>query len=86
MCFETLDLRNTLIRAKRVNKKWRIRHKLTQTIHPLGPNLPTFNHKKIHSVAQRKRGRFIKVNFNGSKLSQGATRDFIIRNWEGKFI
>ena len=29
---------------------------------------------------------FIKINFDGSKSSQGAAGGFIIRNWEGKFI
>ena len=26
------------------------------------------------------------MNFDGSKISQGATGDFSIRNWEGRFI
>jgi len=26
------------------------------------------------------------MNFDGSKISQGAARDFILHNWEGRFI
>jgi len=84
---ETPNLGINLIRAKKVSVEWSIRHRFTQTFHPSNPNLPASNRKKTHWVAWRKpRGGFIKINFDGSKSSQGTVGDFIIRNWEGKFI
>jgi len=34
---ETLIPRSTLIRAKKACNEWRIRHRFTQTLHPLTP-------------------------------------------------
>jgi len=84
---ETPNLGLTLIRAKQASAEWRIRHKLTHNIHFLSPKFSSFSHKQTHWVAWRKpHGRFIKINFDGSKSSQGAAGGFIIRNWDGKFI
>jgi len=75
----------TLIRAEKASAEWRIRHKLTNNIHPPNPNLLTFSRKQIHWVAWRKPlGWFIKINFDGFKSSQGSAGGFIIRSWDGK--
>ena len=39
----------------------------------------------LGSMEEATRG-FIKINFDGSKSSQGAAGGFIIHDWEGKFI
>ena len=75
-----------LIRAKKASTEWHIRYKLTQLFHP-NSNQSVVKHKKTYWIAwKRPQGKSIKVNYDDSKSSQGATRGFIIRNQEGKFI
>jgi len=75
------------MRAKKASAERRIRHKLTQPLHPSNPTQSTLNRKKTHWVAWRKtQGGFIKINFDGSKISQRAVGGFILRNWEGRFV
>ena len=51
------------------------------------PKTVSCHRKKIYWIAWRKpQGGFIKINFDGSKSSQGVVGGFIIRNWELKFI
>ena len=70
-----------LIKAKKASAEWRIRHKLTQTIQLPNPTFLAVNRKKIYWITWKKpQGGFIKINFDGSKSSQGTARGFIIRN------
>jgi len=65
----------TLIRAKTASAEWRIRYKLTQSIQPPIPPLPTPNPKQTFWIAWKKSPEgFIKVNFNGSKSSRARSR------------
>ena len=62
---ETSNPRTTLTRGKKVRAERRIRHNLTQTIHPPNLNLLAFSHKKTYWVAWRKpQDGFIKINFD----------------------
>ena len=79
----------TLIRAKQANAEWRIRHKVTHNFHPPNPKHSAFSHKMkttYWATWRKPQGGFVKINFEGSKSSQGAEGGFIIRNWDGKFI
>ena len=70
---ETSIPESTLIRAKKVSAEWHIRHKLTHPLHSPNSTQSVVNHKKTHWVAWRRpQGEFIKINFDGSKTSQGA--------------
>jgi len=82
---ETPNTGITLVRAKKkASAEWRIRHKLTQNIHPPIPYHPASSHKKTRWGAWRKpQGGFVRINFDGSKSSQGAIGGFLIRNWDG---
>ena len=79
--------RITLIKAEKATVEWRIRYNLTQSIQLPNPNISTTSQKKTYWVAWKKpQGGFIKINFDGSKSSEGAAGGFIIRGWIGKFI
>jgi len=56
-------------------------------MHPPNPKFSAFSHKQTHWVSWRKpQGGFIKINFDGSKSSQGPTGGFVICNGDEKFI
>ena len=77
----------TLIRAKWASAEWRSRHGLTNNLHPTYLKLPVSNRKQPQWIRWSKpQGGFIKIDFDGSKLSRGAARGFIIRNWDDQFL
>ena len=78
---------STLIRAKKASVEWRIRQKLIHPLHTPNPNRSGGNRKKTLYIAWGKpQEGSITVNFDGSKILQGAAEGFILRNWEGRFI
>jgi len=85
--YEISNSVHTLIRAKKANAEWRIRHKLTHSIQPPLKPHPSISCKKSYWVAWRKPQQgFIKINIDGSKSSHQAAGGYILRNWEGRFI
>jgi len=84
---ELLQPMAPLIRAKKASAEWRIRHKLTLSLHPPIFYPQSSDNKQSYWVAWRKpQYGFIKVNFDRSKSSNQAAGGFVLRNWEGKFI
>ena len=77
---ETPNPGTTLITAKKVTAEWRIRHKFTQTIQPSNPNHSVILEEDTLDNMQEAIRDFIKINFDGSKSSQGAAGGSIIRN------
>jgi len=77
----------TLIRAKKASAEWRIRHKLTHSLHTPFHHHPMSRPTKTNWVAWRRPPEgYIKINFDGSKSSSLAAGGFILRNWAGDFI
>lgn len=77
----------SLLRAKRASAEWRIRNKLSLPYHPPLPHHSPRSRSHSKWIMWRKPpGGFVKLNFDGSKSSQGAAGGYLIRDWTGRFL
>ena len=76
----------TSIKAKKASAKWRIKHKVTQTLQPANENSLAVNYTKTHWVVKKTTKLVHQNQFDEYKTTQGAVGDFIIHNWEGQFV
>jgi len=84
---ETSNPELFLLCAKRASAEWRIRQKLFQIYNPSSHTPSTSRHKQSRWITWRKPPvGFVKLNFDGSKTSQGAARGFVVRDWSGRFL
>ena len=87
---EPTSLLGTLLRAKRGWAEWKLRTSSLDKTTTISSSSPHSTHHPLnHHILigwELPRGGFIKINFDGSKSSEGAAAGFVLRSWQGGFI
>uniref|UniRef100_A0A7C8YV34 RNase H type-1 domain-containing protein n=1 Tax=Opuntia streptacantha TaxID=393608 RepID=A0A7C8YV34_OPUST len=90
MAVASATLMGTLLRAKRGWAEWKIRTSSLDKTTTLPSSSPHSTHQPLnhHTLIgwDLPRGGYIKINFDGSKSSEGAAAGFVLRSWQGGFI